>query len=339
MKIFILTEGGRNIGFGHITRCMAVYQGFEEKKIYPHIIVNNFDESIDRLLREKNYSFSNWQKNSEFLAATIKNSDVVFIDSYQASHDIYKEVSSLTKIPVFFDDTKRLNYPPGVILNGALSAELMGYPQKQNSRYLLGCRFTPIRKAFWSVPVKTIRENINDVLVTFGGFFQKTFVEGLMNSLLRGFPSFTYHVLIPQNSANNTFEKNTNLKIYSDLDDYGIRELMLKCDICISGGGQTTYELAAAGVPAIGICFAENQLHNLNIWMEKGYIGYSGWYNSENIFSELANAVNSYIPYKERLRRSNEGKKLIDGKGVKRIVDFVLAGFHLNEAKHKYSAN
>ena len=31
MKVFIITEGGRNISFGHITRCLSLYQAFKEK--------------------------------------------------------------------------------------------------------------------------------------------------------------------------------------------------------------------------------------------------------------------------------------------------------------------
>ena len=31
MKVFILTESGKNMGFGHITRCLSFYQAFEEK--------------------------------------------------------------------------------------------------------------------------------------------------------------------------------------------------------------------------------------------------------------------------------------------------------------------
>jgi len=31
MKVFIITEGSKNTGFGHITRCLSLYQAFEEK--------------------------------------------------------------------------------------------------------------------------------------------------------------------------------------------------------------------------------------------------------------------------------------------------------------------
>ncbi|HQF37072.1 MAG TPA: hypothetical protein PLL26_05540 [Candidatus Dojkabacteria bacterium] len=59
LKVFILTEGGKNIGFGHITRCTALYQAFEEKGIIPKFIVNG-DESVLDLLKDLNYRLLNW---------------------------------------------------------------------------------------------------------------------------------------------------------------------------------------------------------------------------------------------------------------------------------------
>jgi len=36
MNASIITEGGKNIGFGYINRCLSLYQAFEEKyfKVY-----------------------------------------------------------------------------------------------------------------------------------------------------------------------------------------------------------------------------------------------------------------------------------------------------------------
>ena len=47
MKVFIITEGGKNIGFGHITRCLSLYQAFEEKGILPKFIINNLGGNND----------------------------------------------------------------------------------------------------------------------------------------------------------------------------------------------------------------------------------------------------------------------------------------------------
>ena len=56
MKVFIITEGGKNIGFGHITRCLSLYQAFEERGNKPKFIING-DNDIEYLLKDINYRY------------------------------------------------------------------------------------------------------------------------------------------------------------------------------------------------------------------------------------------------------------------------------------------
>ena len=59
MRTFILTEGGKDIGFGHLTRCISLYQAFEEREVVPEFIVNGDDTVLD-LLKGKKYQIFNW---------------------------------------------------------------------------------------------------------------------------------------------------------------------------------------------------------------------------------------------------------------------------------------
>ena len=45
MNVVILTEGGKDIGFGHVTRCSSIYQAFEQFHIVPKFIING-DDSV-----------------------------------------------------------------------------------------------------------------------------------------------------------------------------------------------------------------------------------------------------------------------------------------------------
>ena len=92
MKIYFITEGNKNIGFGHITRCVSLYQAFEEKGLSPCLMVNG-DESIYNLLKDKKYEIFNWVKNPEDLVDKIKDCDIAIIDSYLATPEMYKKIS------------------------------------------------------------------------------------------------------------------------------------------------------------------------------------------------------------------------------------------------------
>jgi UDP-2,4-diacetamido-2,4,6-trideoxy-beta-L-altropyranose hydrolase len=320
MKVFILTEGGGNAGLGHITRCTSIYQAFEEVGIRPEFIVNG-DETILGFVKDKNCRIFDWLNNRESLFALVRDADIVFIDSYLAGYDLYEAVYKRAKIVVYLDDAKRIDYPPGVVLNGDVCAEQMCYPEKKGTDYLLGSSFALLRKAFWAVPPKVTRDRISDVLITLGGACSGVFIKEVLSFLLRRFAGFTYHIVLSsQRPEDCNAEFDAGVRMYSNLREFEMCELMLKCDICISGGGQTTYELTRVGVPTIGICFAENQRLNLESWRDKGVIEYSGWYDDEDLLEKIAGAIGKFISYGERVKRSKIGRNYIDGQGAKRVV-------------------
>ena len=50
MNVIILTEGGKDYGFGHVARCSSIYQAFRKFNITPQFIVNG-DKSIDAIFK------------------------------------------------------------------------------------------------------------------------------------------------------------------------------------------------------------------------------------------------------------------------------------------------
>ena len=48
MRLFILTEAGKNIGLGHLSRCSALYEEAVSRDIETHLLVNGdfFDKGI-----------------------------------------------------------------------------------------------------------------------------------------------------------------------------------------------------------------------------------------------------------------------------------------------------
>jgi len=329
MKVFIITEGGKNIGFGHITRCLSLYQAFEERGIKPKFIVNG-DNDIEYLLNGANYQLLNWIEKPEKLFKLIKGSDIAIIDSYLADISLYNTLSDLVKLPVYIDGNKRLEYPKGIVLNGNIYAERLNYPKKDGVKYLLGIKYTPLRKEFWGLSEKKINEKIKSVMVVFGGSDTKNLTPKILSFLKNVYPNLIKNVIIG-NTFHNIEEikkyddKNTNLIYYPDAEK--IREIMLESDIAVSAGGQTLYEFARVGVPTIGICVADNQRLNIQEWERVGFISYIGYCSNENILTNLKNAIEKNIDYNLRKRVSILGRKIIDGKGSLNLVDKVISSF------------
>ena len=335
MKVCIITEGGKKMGFGHITRCSSIYQAFNEIGIIPQFIVNG-DESIQNLLNDINHETFDWIDNQKKLLATLSDADIVFVDSYYADYNLYKEISNEVETAVYLDDNMRLEYPKGFVLNGAIFAEQLPYPEKKDVDYMLGVQFAPLRKEFWDVPAKPIRDNIETVMITFGGADTHGLTPKVLEMLINTYPELLKKVIIGSCFQNITevekLEGNNTELIYCP-GAAKMKAIMFESDIAISAGGQTLYELARVGIPTIGICVAENQLQNIEGWRKSGFLEYIGQHSDKNLQERIPEAINKLIPYKERYMRGKRGRMCVDGSGSAKVVGRILQGDSIKTPK------
>ena len=331
MKVVIVTESGQHIGFGHLSRCISLYEAFKERGVAPELIVNG-DNSITDLLRDKNYEVFDWLQEKDKLFKLVKNTDAAIIDSYLADISSYESLSNLVKTPVYIDDNQRLDYPKGIVVNGNIYAEELDYPKKDGIVYLLGSKYIPLRKEFWKVPKKEIKGKVESIMVTFGGDDARNMVPRILRLLRESYPELKKNVIIGKACQNideikKEADKNTNLIYYPNAEK--MKQIMLESDIAISAGGQTLYELARVGVPTIGICIVENQLGNVKGWEKVGFLEYAGWYKKSNFMEELKRSLEYLEDASVRKSKSKVGKEFVDGKGSCRLVS-TLKG-NLNE--------
>ena len=326
MKVFILTEGGRGIGFGHITRCAAIYDAFEWNDITPSFLINA-DSSVCTILKGNKYKIFDWLKEQEKLFAIIKDADVVVVDSYLAKSEFYKKISDAVRVPVYIDDNKRLKYPGGVVVNGSIFANKLGYPKNKGTIYLLGPRYMPLRKEFWKMPNKKINKDFKEVLITFGGDDSKEITPKILKFLSGRYPECRKVVIVGKGfkgikKIEKMSGKNTELIYYPDTEK--MKQLMLRSDIVVSAGGQTLYELARLGTPVIAVGVADNQINNLNGLEKAGAIKCAGRWDDPDILLK----IERYMKYLEdsvtRAGMSRRAVFCVDGNGALRVAGFIL---------------
>ena len=201
MRVILITEGSKDIGFGHITRCTSLYQAFEEIGVLPDFIVNG-DDTVADLLMNKNHKVINWLEERETLFNNLKDADIVIIDSYLANYEIYERISKLVKTPVYIDDNKRIDYPRGIVVNGTIYAEEFNYPNKENVIYLLGSRYILLRKEFWTASKKDIKDNIESIMITFGGDDYRNMTPKILKILTKAYPGVNKKVIIGKSFKN-----------------------------------------------------------------------------------------------------------------------------------------
>lgn len=329
----ILTEGGSHIGFGHLARCCALVEGIRKanRGLAIDFVVDG-DAAAKTFLKKQGIEpiIENWVARKSERSLLARDKALVIVDSYRAPYTVYDDLvqegttHKKKRCVMAIDDYNRLDYPVHIVVNPSVYGDKIIYRKGSSvkTKYLLGADYIILRKEFWKVPKVSVKKTVKNILVTFGGMEYQRFMKQLWRFLGREFPRFTYHVVT---NAPFFYNGNLMLKRYSGLSAGEMARLMCACDLAISGGGQTLYELARVGIPTIGFCLADNQQFNLGGLSEAGAIEYAGWYTDETVFDRIRLSLIYLTTAKERSALSARSRKTLDGKGVERIVKYCIA--------------
>jgi len=326
-KVIILTEGDTYTGHGHVTRCVSLYQAFQETGIKPALLIKG-DDTVIPLVRFLDYRIVDWF-DLKFLKDEIKRADIVVVDSYKADISIYELISEYVAVPVYIDDTKRLNYPKGVVVNGSIYAKEIGYPEKEDVFYLLGTDYTPLRREFWNVPEKSIEGDLATIMITFGGNDTRCLTPRVLEALCEEFSQIEKVVVVGGGFRREEVERiekiaDGNTKLVRSPTAELMKRVMLEADVAVSAGGQTLYELARIGTPTVAVAVADNQLGNVTGWSKTGFAEYAGWWEDDRVIDRIVDFIETLYPVEERKKRYFTGRRFVDGKGSLRVVSFII---------------
>lgn len=333
MNVFILTEGGKDKGFGHIARCSSIYNAFEQFNVSPKFFIDG-DESVKSILDGIDYEIVDWLND----LSVISESDIVVVDSYLANIEIYKNISKKTNLTVYIDDNNRLDYPKGIVVNGTLDVSNMNYIKREGIKYLLGNEFIPLRKDFWNIPKIKINDSINNILITMGGNDLRNLTPEILDLLNNNFPNINKKIIIAD-SFDNISEieklKNDSVELFYAPNSSEIMEIMSSVDLAISASGQTLYELACIGVPTIAIGIIDNQKNNIKNWIKQGFIEYAGCWNDKNLLNNILKKIEYLDDKNIRFDKRLLGVQAVNGRGSINIVKSILNEFYRNNSKFR----
>lgn len=319
-RVIILTEAGTKFGYGHLMRCLAIAQGFKAENIDSTFYLRG-DSNPENILKE-----FIWY-NKDWLTADLDfSASIVIVDSYYADEQFCNKVYKTAYKVLFIDDYNRIAYPGGFVLNSVIGAEEMDYPDNSEIVYLFGPKYHPLRKEFWEVPVKVIKENVESILITFGGADITNETPRVLKLLNEYYPSLKKHVIIGSGFSNideikNAADDNTYLIMQPDAEQ--MKKEMLDCDIAISAAGQTIYELARVGVPTIGLCVIENQLYNLSVWLKTKTFYFLNVIDNHDELTSITKMIKSMHSSSARKKISNKTKEIIDSRSTLRICEIL----------------
>ncbi len=311
--LLILTDGGGDIGFGHIMRCLAI------KDVWKHgttLLLAHMEEDISA---PDGAVIFDWLNQPEKLSQFSSTNTVVLVDSYRPSANYFRLLKSLFIFVVVLDDYNRISYPVDLVVCPGIYGKDMDYIN-QVAVAEGGPEYVIIRQEILAVKQTRISENIGAVLVTFGGSqHDATLYQHVINIL----ESSGYQAIVV--TGNDKLAKkivaNTS-QIYGRLGPVTMAEIMASVDAAVSAAGQTLNELAWLGIPTFSIRTGIDQQGN---W--KYYNGHdlslAAVLSDDADWESVLKTVLKNETYESRLERSHRLKNLLTDKGAEGICSLI----------------
>lgn len=325
----IITEGGLRVGFGHLTRTISLAQAFKNMNYEIRFVVNG-DNSVYKILDNYDTTILNWNIYKKNLLSQVRNSNLILIDSIKITDLLLKEIEKLNIPIIFFDDEKRRNIlDSGFVIDWTVLSDKKDYfiPRKDNVTYLLGSKYTILRKEFTRSRRNKINAKVESVMISFGGSDVRNITPKILEFLKNNYPSLEKKVVIGPgfqniNEIEKTADRKTKLLYYPDANE--MTKCMQNSDIAISAGGQTLYELAMIGTPTIAILLVDNAKDDTLGWSEIGFVDYVGWYDDKKLLINISESLKKLDSIIVRKKMCNSAMNYINFDAGELLVEKIL---------------
>jgi UDP-2,4-diacetamido-2,4,6-trideoxy-beta-L-altropyranose hydrolase len=317
-KLLMLTEAGKDIGFGHYFRCQALKEYFQENGVEVQMLLDlkgNYDFEEEKI---------NWLEKKEVVSGYVKKFPFVFIDSYLAPESYYQFLSGTFAKTIVMDDYNRIPYKADMIINPNVYGDEINY--STHAKVLSGKDFILLRKPFRECRQKyAAGQEVKKVLLTLGG----SDVRNLIPSLIEWLASKNAEVTVI--AGNEEYKKELEsryIKITKEIAGFAdagqMLKYMLNADLVVSACGQTLHELAYLGVPSIGVCVGDDQISNMKKYGALGYLQKEIYWNDSDLKDKIFSSYDLLSSSKKRSEVSLIGMSHIKGEGVKNIFNHVF---------------
>jgi UDP-2,4-diacetamido-2,4,6-trideoxy-beta-L-altropyranose hydrolase len=329
--VIFRTDGGAQIGLGHVRRCLSLAKSLRHVGEESFFILQGTPE-VCRFVEAAGFQAMLITPNEDDLATTLQTigklaATTLVLDSYDLRTEyFYSLIKSGVKL-VAIDDLADRELPVHLLINGSISGKDLRYHCLEETRFLLGPDYVLLRPDFSIRKKREIANKISRVLISVGGSDPFKLTPRLMQWVNNTLGDVTMDVVIGpffQNESMDSAEVNKlGGRVVLHHDPQNIYSLMAASDLALCGGGQTTYELAATGTPAVAVRVANNQTINLQGLESAGVLVWAGDVSDPTLEEKVYQAIESVKPVQSRQKISGRGQNLIDGKGANRAAQAI----------------
>lgn len=350
MEAFVLGTDYREME-AELPRWREIWNRFGLSGKPPEKACQESGKTGNRIREEGDCANRDRKKAESGTTAVSRPAVTVLVDSYYVT-DSYLAALEKTAYTILMDDIGEHPYPVDCVINYNAPARLEAYRRLypgEETRLLIGSAYIPLREQFRGVADSFIPREVPmgqrialltpdsgeengveeeparpGVLLTAGGGESGGIAGQILERIYTD--AFTFHLVTGRffsgvERLRQLEQTHPNIHIHHDVKN--MAELMRGCQLAVTAGGSTVYELAALGIPFICFSCAENQealVEYLDVRKMAASAG--AWHREpketldriEALFSGLAGSAEMQAAFHAR------EKELTDGKGAERLA-------------------
>lgn len=337
-------DANEKIATGHLMRCIAIAAACIKRGV-PCIFLPADDKGVQKLKEWSmpyhilNTEWDNMESEKDRLKQIISEEKInyMIVDSYQATASYLEWLNGIVPV-LYIDDMAKEIYHTDAVLHYSNWKEDSFYRERYkdtSTMVLSGMEYTPLREEF-TASGKIEREK--SILITTGGTDPFNVTLNLLNICLKNqkLSLYSYHVIV---GSMNLYEEQLrqlsdlypNVILHKNVKNMG--DYMRKCEMAVSAGGTTLFELCACAAPTVCFSFADNQTEFAKQMGEHQIMLYAGDARYQKAIEQ--DICNKLLMFSEddalREKYSRNMSQLVDGRGCERIAERVCGIHHKAE--------
>jgi UDP-2,4-diacetamido-2,4,6-trideoxy-beta-L-altropyranose hydrolase len=344
MNLYIRADADSKIGTGHVMRCIALAQAWQDQGNKVTFISHCESKALRERIKIEGCRFISLDHvfpDSCDLTSTLsilKNEcecadqkKWLVLDGYHFTPEYQRAIRDMGSRLLVIDDMNHLPYYyADILLNQNIHAPDLKYHCDKDTTLLLGARYVLLRREFLKYQnfKRQIPDRAKNILVTLGGADPdnvtlkviealKLLDDSAIEAKIVIGPANPYRELLSDALTSSHFVSHL-------LSNPLMPDLMAWADLAISAGGSTCWELAYLGVPFLAIILAENQ-RSIVISLDTKKVAINCGDGNEITTVNFSKIFSNILCNREaRSFMSSQGTQLNDGNGSMRVYSSLM---------------
>ena len=338
---FIRVDANDQIGIGHMMRCLCIAGALRRQGCEATFFVADkqsaalvADAGFGYVCLHSDYDHLDVESDKLLQLMRERRADNLLVDSYFVTESYLRKIRSVANV-AYIDDINRFIYPCDLLIDYNIYAEELDYPGRYraaglDTQFALGLEYMPLRESYLHIDKKPhdglrvlITTGATDSMDVIGHLLEQAAADGLTQQM--EFIAIVGQYNHNRESLHARFGSTPGIHLIDPQKD--LVDLIAGCDMAVTAGGTTVYELCAGGLPAVLVTLADNQMRAAKAFSGQGIIPYAGDVR-EDMEGTIRNIVARLRAYAEdpslRAAAADRMRQVVDGHGADRIAKLLM---------------